>query len=89
MIVNALMNLAYELLDIVLFFDISSLPDEVFTYIDSFFEAIASAVGIVANYVPVPYFLKLFGIVIAVDFAVRGYKMLMWIIKKIPLLDIK
>ena len=89
MIIEALLNLIYGLMSVLMVLNIPDMPAEVQSYINSFFDYLASGVGIVANYVPLDYLLVLFGVILAVDVGIMLYHFIMWIIKKIPMLNVK
>lgn len=89
MLIEALLNLLYNLLDILLFFEIPNLPTDVNTYLDMMFEYLVTGASIFANYAPLDYLLTLFGIIVAVDVGIIVYHFVMWILKKIPMLGIE
>lgn len=86
MILEALMNIIYTVLNTLLVFEIPKMPTEVTGYIDQFFDYLVTGAGILANYTPLGYLLVLFGIILAVDVGVMVYKFVMWVIRKIPFL---
>lgn len=69
--------------------NIPSIPVEVFIYIRSFISYIATGKAILSMFVPIDYFLVLFGIVIIIEAAILIYHFVMWILKKIPMVNIK
>lgn len=88
MIITGLLNVIYFILDKLLIFSIPELPAQAQGYIDTLFDYMVGATGIVANYTPLGYLLILFGIILAVDVAILLYKFVMWILRKIPVLGI-
>lgn len=89
MIITGLLNVIYFILDKLLVFSIPKLPEQATGYINTLFDYMASATGIVANYTPLNYLLILFGLILAVDAAILIYKFIMWILRKIPVLGIE
>lgn len=88
MIIQALMSVLKSYLNISLLFEIPSLPDEVYNYIDELFDYLASGAGLLANYVPLDYLFVLFGVLLAVDAGILIYHFVMWVLKKIPMASI-
>ena len=89
MIIEALLNIIKNLLNILLIFELPALPEAVNDYISTFADYIGGGVGIVANYVPYEYLLSLFMLLLAVDAGIVIYKFVMWILKKIPMVNFK
>lgn len=87
MIIEMIMTALKNVLNLLLVFKIPELPSGVMGYIDTFFDYLVSACGIVANYLPFSYCLTLFGVLLAVDGGIMIYHFVMWIIKKIPMLS--
>lgn len=69
--------------------DIPSMPAEVSSYIDQALEYLTAGAGILANYCHLNYLIVLFGIVIAVEAGILIYKLVIWVLKKIPMLGIE
>lgn len=86
MILEAIMNAIYNVLDTLLVLNIPKLPPEVTGYIDTFFSYMEAGAGILANYTPLSYLLLLFGVLLAVDAGILVYHLVMWVIRKIPML---
>ena len=63
-----------------------SLPDGVVDYFMEFTQYVNTALGILAVYVDLEYLLSLFVAVAAIDGCVILYKIVMWILRKIPML---
>lgn len=88
MIIQLLLQLIYTIFDKLLILNIPQLPEQVQTYINSFFDYLVSGASILANYTPLSYLLVLFGVVLAVDIGINVYKFVMWILKKIPMIGV-
>lgn len=89
MIVNALIDLLYGLIDwITSGLNIPELPPEVMTVAAQVTQYLVAGLKILANYTHLDYLLVLFGVVVAVDAGMLVYKFIMWIIRKIPMLGI-
>lgn len=89
MILEMLLDVIYNILDLLLILDIPNMPTEALSYIDTAFDYLVAGAGVLANYTPLPYLLVLLGVVIAVDMGIMIYHFIMWIIKKIPMLGIE
>lgn len=89
MIIEALLDTLYNIMDVLMVLNIPSLPDEVYGYIDTAFTYIVSAGGILANYAPLSYLMVLFGVLLAVDAGIMLYHFIMWVVRKIPMLGIQ
>lgn len=89
MIVNALIDLLYGLIDwITSGLNIPALPPEVVQVANQVTEYLVVGLKLIANYTHLDYLLVLFGIVVAVDAGLLVYKFIMWVIRKIPMLGI-
>lgn len=89
MIITALLNVIHFILDKVLILSIPQLPSEAMTYVNTLFDYLVGATGIVANYTPLGYLLVLFGVLLAVDVGIMLYHFVMWVLRKIPMLGIE
>ncbi len=90
MIIESLLNLLYNLFRLLtVAINIPEMPVDVFDVIESVFSYIQAGIGILANYVNLDIVFIMLGIVIAVDIGVNLYHFVMWVIKKIPMLNIK
>lgn len=89
MIIELLLTLLKGLLSILLVFKIPQLPENVTGYIDTLFGYLETGASILSNYTPLSYLLTLFGLILAVDAGILIYKFVMWILRKIPILNIK
>ena len=89
MIIEALLGLMSGLLDMLTApFDIPLLPPEVYAILQTVLDYLAVGFAILANYTHLDYLFILFGIVLAFDVGIFGYKFVMWILRKIPILGI-
>lgn len=89
MIIKNLLDLIYNVFYLLTMpISIPSLPSEVNSAIDTMIEYIGTGFGILSNYCHLSYLLTLFGIVIAVDVGIWLYNIVMFIIKKIPMLGV-
>lgn len=67
---------------------IPSLPDDVISYANTLGEYVQMGVGILTVYTDLGYIIRVFGLILAIDVGIMLYKFVMWIIRKIPLLNI-
>lgn len=88
MIIKMLLDLLYNVMNILLVFEIPQLPAEATEYIETAFGYIESGAGILANYTPLPYIMTLFGVLLVVDSGIMLYHFIMWIIRKIPMANV-
>lgn len=85
LILNALLAVLFALTSGI---NIPLLPVEVTVYITEFMSYLALGASILSNYAPLGYLLSLFGVVIAVDIGISVYRVVMWVLKKLPMLGI-
>lgn len=89
MLIDGLIDLVFGLVNMIMSaFNIPSLPPELMSVIDGFAQYIQMGIAILSNYCHMGYLLALFGVVVAVDVAILGYRFIMWILRKIPMLGI-
>lgn len=69
--------------------DIPPLPDEVHTIMAQVMEYITTGLEILGNWTHLPYLLSLFSVVVVVDAAILLYNIIMWVLKKIPMLGMQ
>lgn len=87
MIIEALMQVVYRLFAILTTpINIPSLPDGVKTIMSDVLGYLETGMALLANYTDLEYLLVLFGLIIAVDVGILLYKLVMWILRKIPML---
>lgn len=90
MIIKALMELVYNLFALLTTpINIPGLPDGVADMISSALEYIRTGLMLLANWTDLGYLLTLFALVVAVDAGLLLYKLVMWVLAKIPMLGIK
>lgn len=89
MIISALFELVYNLIDLFVTIDIPPLPETVYEYLNPLFDYLLAGAGILANYTPFTYIMSLFMIIVAIDIGVAVYHFIMWVLKKIPVLGIE
>lgn len=85
MILEGILYIMYELLDILLVYNLPNFPDSVNSYIDMFFGYLIDGGKIIGNYVPLSYLITLLGIIVLIDTCIFAYKIVMWIIRKLPI----
>ena len=89
MIVNALIDMLYGLIDMLTSgLSIPGLPPEVMEIASQVTEYLVMGLKFIANYTHLDYLLVLFGLVAAVDAGILIYKFVMWVVKKIPMAGI-
>lgn len=90
MIIELLMNLIYTVFEFLTTpIDIPDLPSKLASTIDTAFEYIYTGVGILGNYTHYHYLMSLFMVIVAVEVGIHLYQLVMFILKKIPMLNIK
>lgn len=90
MIIEALLNVLYTAFRLLLMpIDIPNLPPEVQQTISEIFTYISGGLGILGEFLDLDYLLTLFGLVLAVDIGMMLYKLVMFVMRKIPFLGIK
>ena len=90
MIIETLMNVVYVLFELLTMpISIPGLPEGVRDVIAGALDYISVGVALLANYCDVGYLVTLFGLILAVDAGMLIYKLVMWIIKKIPMIGIQ
>lgn len=88
MIIEALMNVIYSVISILTTpINIPDLPDEALNYINQLFDYLEVGASILANYTPFGYLMILFGLILAIDIAIKIYHLVMWILRKIPMIS--
>lgn len=90
MLINALLSFLAELLALLLEpLQMELLPLTVSVKIAEFLAQCAAGVAVIAEVTHFEYILALLGVCIAVDMVHTLYSVLMWILRKIPLLSIR
>lgn len=85
LVFGAVFNIFAILISVI---NIPPLDPKILSYVETGFEYVNNAVDILATYVDIPFLLVMLGLIIAVDIAVTIYKVVMWVVRKIPLLNI-
>lgn len=89
MIIKSLLDLIYTVFSILtLPINIPDLPPQVNQYISQALGYIGTGLGILSNFTHLSYLLLLFSVIIAIDVGVWAYKLVMFLIKKIPMLNV-
>lgn len=68
--------------------DLPDFPPDVEYYLEEAFELMQEGIYILNNVMDMPYFLTLVFISISIDIGIRLYNFIMWVLNKIPALDI-
>lgn len=90
MLVEMLMYSIYSLVNLLTnAIHIPELPEAVYDSVDIILSFVSQSLGILSVYVDLPYLLLLLSLVLALDVALFAYYVLMWVLRKIPLLNIK
>lgn len=90
MIIQALLDVIYAVFwTLTLPISIPAMPDGVKSFIAISLDYIGTGLAILGNFFDVAYLLSLFGLVVAVDVGIMVYKLVMWVIAKIPMLGVK
>lgn len=74
---------------LVIFEVLPDFPEEARLAIDGFFDLIFSNCSLISFFIPVDYCLALLGVAVAIESFNGIYKVLMWALKKIPMLGIE
>lgn len=88
MIIKGLLELIYNIMDLMLIIELPSLPDSVLTFINDIFGYMEVGAGILAVYTPLGLLLTMFGVLLAIDAGIMIYHFVMWVIKKIPMIGV-
>lgn len=90
MIIKLLLELVYQIFNVLtLPINIPELPSEINDIIQTIIEYVGTGLAILQNYTHLSYLLILFGIVVAIDVGLWLYKLIMFFIRKIPMLNIR
>ena len=90
MIIKLLLTLVYNIFNVLtLPINIPDLPADLNNVITTIIEYVGTGLAILQNYTHLSYLLTLFGIVVAIDVGVWLYKLIMFFIRKIPMLNIR
>lgn len=90
MIIKALIELIIGVFRVLtLPISIPSMPDGVKEFIATALDYMTTGIAVLSNYCDINYLLVLFGVVIAVDVGISLYRLVMWVLRKIPMLGIE
>lgn len=90
MIIKLLLDLIYTIFSVLTApINIPDLPEQINGIVQSLIEYIGTGLGILSNYTHVSYLLTLFGVIVVIDVGLMLYKLVMFFIKKIPMLNIR
>lgn len=90
MLVEALFNLVYLIFQILTtVVSVPAMPAKVTEVLGVLIEYVSTGIAILGNYCDMSYLLALFALIAVVDTAVMSYKIVLWIVKKIPILGIE
>ena len=92
MIITALIELILNVLGALLIFDLPQLPESVTSVLDSMLEYLVSGVGIIRAFVGdvcMTLIATLFGLVVLANAAYFLYSFVFFVIRKIPMLNVK
>lgn len=90
MIIKLLLDLVYSIFNVLtLPINIPDLPTEINSVIATIIEYVGTGLAILQNYTHLSYLLILFGVIVAVDVGVWLYKLVMFFVRKIPMLNVR
>ena len=90
MIIELLINLIYVVFSaLTLVIKVPGMPVKVIEIMATVVDYITSGIAVVSNFIDMSYVLILFSLVAIVDVAVMLYHVIMWVLRKIPILGIE
>ena len=90
MIIKALLELLYSVFSVLtLPISIPGIPDEIKTVLATALDYMTSGVGILSQFFDLNYLFMLFSLFLIIEGALLIYKLVMWVLRKIPMLDIE
>lgn len=90
MIIKLLLDLVYSIFNVLtLPINIPDLPPEINSVIATIIEYVGTGLAILQNYTHLSYLLILFGVIVAVDVGIWLYKLVMFFVRKIPMLNVR
>lgn len=90
MIIKLLLQLVYQIFNVLtLPINIPDLPGEINNVITTIIQYVGTGLAILENYTHLSYLLILFGIVVAIDVGLWLYKLIMFFVRKIPMLNVR
>ena len=88
MIIKLLLNLIIKIISLVPF-NIPNFPASVSTYLDTFKGYLQDGIGFIKFFLPWDYVILLLKIILSIVLALEIYKFVMWVVRKIPMLNVK
>ena len=92
MIIKALLTLVYGLLNVLLVFDLPNLPDTIKTLFQQFIGYLETGVSIIRTFIgdtAMGVCALLLTLIIGLNVAYALYSFVFWVIRKIPMLNVK
>lgn len=92
MLVKALLDLIYNLLDLVLFAELPAMPDTVLTLLDEVTSYVVMGVDVLRSFIgssALMVIALIFNLVLSFHLFYMVWSMVFWILRKIPMLNIK
>lgn len=90
MIIGLLLELVLGLFSVLTIgISVAPVPAEVLETMTDVILYLSFGVSFLGNYIDVPFFLTLFGIILGMDIAFGLYDFVMWVLKKIPMLGVE
>lgn len=90
MIIEGLLNVVYALFSLLTAaINIPAMPEEIQEVILQVIDYLTTGIALLANWTHFGYLLVLFGVVLAVDTGILLYQLIMWFVRKIPMLGIE
>lgn len=90
MIIELLLDVLYGVFAVLTSpIDIPNMPEQVSEFVSASLEYIGTGISILSNFCDIQYLLTLFGLIIAVDVGLMLYKLVMWVLKKIPMIGVQ
>lgn len=90
MLIEALLNLVKWLFNLIMTgFEFVTFPASVASFALRFFEWLVTGVAFINSYIHTTYVYTLLAFLLALNAAVSAYHVVMWILKKIPFINIK
>ena len=83
-----LLNLIIKIISLVPF-NIPKFPESVSTYLDTFKSYLNDGIGFIKFFLPWEYVVLLLKIILSIVLALEIYKFVMWVVRKIPMLNVK
>ena len=89
MIIKLIIDLIYSAFSVLtLPMNIPGMPEKVIEFLAQAIDYIGVGINLLSHFVDIKYLLVLFGVVILVDSGFFIYKVVMWVLRKIPMVGI-